>query len=155
MLTALSLVLFAALSPPACLAAETALVVQVKERSLVLCHDGRVVGRYPVGLGVAGAGKQREGDNKTPIGLYPLGRPRPSRSYDTFIPVGYPTAAQQRLGLSGNAIGIHGPPRGLGASGATTPGDWTAGCIALGSDREIRTIASFVRRHRVTTVRIH
>jgi murein L,D-transpeptidase YafK len=147
-----SLVLYAALSAHPCLAAETAVVVQVMERALVLCTAGRAVGHYRVALGVAGVGKRRTGDNKTPLGPYPLGRPRPSRSYDTFIPVGYPSAAQRRLGLSGNAIGIHGPPRGSG--GAAIAGDWTAGCIAVGSDEEIRAIASFVRRNRVTSVRI-
>jgi murein L,D-transpeptidase YafK len=154
MFAAPSLVLFAALSAHPCLAAETAVVVRVAERALVLCDGGRPVGRYAVALGIAGVGKQRTGDNKTPLGRYPLGRPRPSSSYDTFVPVGYPTAAQQRLGLSGNAIGIHGPPRGFGGSGAAIAGDWTAGCIAVGSDGDIRNIAAWIRRHRAGGVRI-
>jgi murein L,D-transpeptidase YafK len=151
---ATSFVVLAALSAPPCLAAETAVVVQVVERSLILCREGRSVGRYPVALGAGGVGKRRTGDNKTPLGRYPLGRPRASQSYDTFVPVGYPTAAQRRLGLSGNAIGIHGPPRGFDGAAAATATDWTAGCIAVGTDGEIRTIAAFVQRHRVTAVRI-
>jgi murein L,D-transpeptidase YafK len=149
-----SFVVLAALSGPPCLAAETAIVVQVVERSLILCREGQAVGRYPVALGAGGVGKRRTGDNKTPLGRYPLGRPRASQSYGTFVPVGYPTAAQRRLGLSGSAIGIHGPPRGFGGSAAATATDWTAGCIAVGSDGEIRAIAAFVQRRRVTAVRI-
>jgi murein L,D-transpeptidase YafK len=149
------LALFAALFTHPCRDAETAVVVRATERTLVLCDGGRSLGRYPVALGTAGVGKQRTGDNKTPLGRYPLGRPRPSASFDTFVPVGYPTPAQQRLGFSGSAIGIHGPPRGLaGRPAAVAPGDWTAGCIALRTDAEIRTIAAWIRRRRVELVRI-
>jgi hypothetical protein len=143
----------AALARPPCDAGETALVVQVRAHSLTLCDGGLPAARYPVALGAGGVGKQLAGDNKTPLGRYPLGRPRSSRGYDTFVPVGYPTPAQQRRGLSGSAVGVHGPPRTLSGP-AVTAADWTAGCIAVGTDAEIRAIAAWVRRHPSAGVRI-
>jgi len=140
-----------------CRPTETAVVVQTDSRSLHLCESGRVARSFAVALGVGGVGKQREGDNKTPLGEYELGAPRVSQDYHLFVPVGYPTAAQTRQGFTGSAIGIHGPPRGfaglLARAGAIVP-DWTAGCIALGSDRDIEAVAAWLRRQTIRRVRV-
>jgi murein L,D-transpeptidase YafK len=143
----------AGVARPPCDAGETALVVLVRERSLTLCDGGLPAARYPVALGAGGVGKRRAGDNKTPLGRYPLGRPRSSPGYDTFVPILYPTPEQQRRGQSGSAVGLHGPPRALSGP-AVTAADWTAGCIAVGTDGEIRAIAAWVRRHGSAGVRI-
>lgn len=134
---------------------ETAVVVQAREHTLHLCQAGKSVARYAVALGSGGLGKRLMGDGKTPLGAYPLALPRASSSYGTFVHVGYPTPIQQKLGFTGNAIGIHGPPRGwLASTGALTSVDWTAGCIAVGTDAEIDAIAGWIRRLQVRSVRI-
>ena len=100
-----------------------------------------------VGLGENGVGKTKQGDKKTPLGKYFLGRPRPSGSgFKTFIPVGYPTIKQKRKGYTGSAIGIHGPQRDWADWPPGTYGkqDWTLGCIAVGSDAEIDTITDWL-----------
>jgi murein L,D-transpeptidase YafK len=150
-LFALALALPAATAP--CRPHETGVVVEVAAHALTLCDDGRAADRHRVALGSGGVGKRRRGDDKTPLGLYPLGPPRPSQSFGTFVPVGYPTESQRRQGFTGDAVGIHGPPRGL-AGAVGTAIDWTAGCIALGSDAEIEAIAGFIRRRQARTVRI-
>jgi murein L,D-transpeptidase YafK len=140
-------------SGPGCLPRETGVVVRVRDHALDLCQEGRRVASHRVALGFGGLGKRQEGDGKTPLGLYPQGAPRASQNYGTFVPVGYPTPAQQKLGFTGGAVGIHGPPRG--ASGAlATAVDWTAGCIAVGTDAEIQAISTWIRGQRARTVRL-
>jgi L,D-peptidoglycan transpeptidase YkuD (ErfK/YbiS/YcfS/YnhG family) len=136
-----------------CAAHETAVVVRTSDHQLWLCEAGAAVARFRVALGVGGVGKRQQGDGKTPLGLYGLAAPRPSRSFGTFIEIGYPTAAQMRLGFTGSAVGIHGPPRGpLGP--LAVHADWTAGCIALGSDAEVTAVARWVAQRRSRAVRI-
>jgi len=129
--------------------------VDVARRMLHLCKNRRSQGNYQVGLGWRGIGKRKAGDNRTPLGRYCLGEPRASRSFGTFIPVGYPTEEQKRMGFSGTAVGIHGPPRSVVLGGLVSMlGDWTAGCIAVGTDDEIRDVAQWIREHRVKRVNI-
>jgi murein L,D-transpeptidase YafK len=137
----------------ACQPGETGVVVRAEARALELCQDGRSVASHRVALGSGGLGKRRTGDGKTPLGRYGLGTPRPSNGYGTFVPVGYPTPAQQKQGFTGYAVGIHGPPRGGGGPLSTTV-DWTAGCIAVGTDAEIQAISAWIRDRHVKTVRI-
>lgn len=134
-----------------------ALVVEPGPRLLHLCRsDGLPEASYRVSLGRGGLDKSREGDRKTPVGRYPLGRPRPSRSgFDTFIPVGYPTAEQRAEGRTGSAIGVHGPPQNvpqpLAAVGVFI-GNWTNGCIAVAEVDVIRQIAVWVRVFAIETI---
>ncbi len=93
--------------------------------------------------------KTREADGKTPLGQYALAAPRRSPGFGTFILIGYPTVAQVSGGYTGSAVGVHGPKRmrypwlGFFASFV----DWTAGCVALGSDEEVDRIAAWVKAH--------
>jgi hypothetical protein len=138
-----------------CAGVARGVVVDTASRTLALCADGAADETFRVALGVGGLGKQRRGDNRTPLGDYALGAPRTSKWFGTFIPVGYPTAAQERAGFTGNAIGIHGPARGWAwAAAANTISDWTAGCIAVGSDAEIGRIAAWVKTRRSVGVHI-
>ncbi|HEX2660740.1 MAG TPA: L,D-transpeptidase family protein [Polyangia bacterium] len=143
--------------PGPCHPHETAVVVETRARRLHLCEAGQVARSFDVALGVGGVGKQRQGDNKTPLGEYGLGPPRASHDYHLFVPVGYPTVAQARQGFTGSAIGIHGPPRGfaglLARAGTVVP-NWTAGCIALPSDDEIEAVAAWLRRQTTRRVRV-
>jgi L,D-peptidoglycan transpeptidase YkuD (ErfK/YbiS/YcfS/YnhG family) len=132
----------------------TSLFVVTGQHRLWQCEAGRTVGEFAVALGTGGVAKRRQGDAKVPLGEYALGVPRGSASFHTFIPVGYPTAAQRRLGYTGGDVGVHGPARGFQhlPSSANTSVDWTLGCIAVGSDEEIDRIAKWVRERRVTRI---
>ena len=136
-----------------CPRAGDAVVVTTASRRLWLCEGGTPAAWFAVALGRGGVGKQRRGDGRTPLGTYPLGAPRPSARYGTFIPIAYPTPAQAATGFTGSAVGIHGPPRGMeGADSLVTSLDWTLGCIATGTDGEIAAVAAFVRARRARVV---
>jgi len=132
-----------------CAAEGHLVVVETRAHTLWLCSERRAVGRFKVALGRRGLDKRREGDGRTPLGTYFLGSPRPSARFGTFIPIGYPTPEQSARGSTGKNVGIHGPDRRATWLGAlTTWIDWTAGCVATGTDEEIRAVAAFVReRH--------
>lgn len=122
--------------------------VDGKRHLLSVCEEGRAVIEAKVSLGRGGLGKLKEGDNKTPVGRYPLGTPRSSEKYGQFIPVGYPTPAQRARGATGGDIGVHGPRRGAKWLGrANSWVDWTRGCIALATDGELASIVAWVRSH--------
>ena len=140
-----------------CAPRETGVVVDTRAHRMHLCAAGELHHTFAVALGTRGAGKQREGDNRTPLGRYGLGPPRASKDFHIFVPVGYPTPAQARLGFTGGAIGIHGPPRGystLAQLAMLVSQDWTAGCIAVASDADIETVATWVRKQEVKNVRL-
>jgi hypothetical protein len=134
-----------------CAGESAALLVQ--DHRLLVCDAGRTAAEYAVALGRGGPAKQRSGDGRTPSGRYPLGAPRPSAEYGTFIPVGYPTAAQRARGFSGGDIGVHGPRRGMRwAHGLNAAIDWTRGCIALTSDEAVAALARWVRIHPAASI---
>ena len=156
----LAIFLLPSASPPrwsSCSPRETAVVIDTRAHQMHLCRAGNADHTFTVALGSRGVGKQREGDNRTPLGRYGLGPPRASKNFHVFVPVGYPTAAQARVGFTGGAIGIHGPPRGystLAELAMLVSQDWTAGCIAVASDAEIETVAAWVRAQEVKNVRL-
>jgi murein L,D-transpeptidase YafK len=157
----LALVLLVASAAPSssspCGPNETSVVVDTRAHQLHLCRAGKIDGTFAVALGTRGAGKQREGDSRTPLGRYALGPPRASQQFHIFVPVHYPTPAQSRLGFTGGAIGIHGPPRGyatLAQLAMLVSRDWTAGCIAVATDEEIDAVAAWVRKQEVKDVRL-
>ncbi len=132
-----------------------AVAVVTSRRELVLCTNGTPAARFMVSLGRGGVDKRRQGDARTPLGTYPLGNPRPSRQFGTFIPIGYPTPEQASRGFTGSAVGIHGPPRGWDIPEyPTSKVDWTLGCIATGTDAEVEAVAEFVR-HRQPSIIIY
>ncbi|ACG74810.1 conserved hypothetical protein [Anaeromyxobacter sp. K] len=139
--------------PPACPPADPVVLVETVHRRLALCEAGAAAAVFPVALGSAGTGKRVEGDRRTPLGAYALGAPRPSAGFGTFIPIAYPTAEQRRAGFTGSNVGIHGPSRATRWAGRlNTWTDWTAGCVALGSDPDVRAVAAFAERRRAGVV---
>lgn len=130
----------------ACAVDGNLVVVETHAHTLWLCSERRALARMKVALGRGGLDKTREGDGRTPIGTYSLGAPRPSSRFGTFIPIGYPTAEQRARGLTGKNVGIHGPERrAMWLRSLSTWIDWTAGCVATGTDDEIAVVAAFVR----------
>ena len=154
---ALLLLLSSSPSSSSCAPAETAVVIDTRAHRMHLCTAGKADRTFAVALGARGVGKQREGDLRTPLGRYGLGPPRASQSFHIFVPVQYPTPAQARLGFTGGAIGIHGPPRGwttLAGLAMLVAQDWTAGCIAVTTDADIEAVAAWVRKLQVKEVRL-
>jgi murein L,D-transpeptidase YafK len=144
-------------SSTSCLAGETAVVIDTHAHKMHLCDAGTIDRTFAVALGMRGVGKQRQGDLRTPLGRYGLGPPRASRDFYTFVPVQYPTAEQARMGFTGSAIGIHGPPRGwstLAQLAMLVSRDWTAGCIAVTTAADIEAVAAWVRKREVKHVRL-
>lgn len=131
----------------ACPPARTGVVILAKSHELLLCENGDVTATFSVSLGHGGLDKRREGDEKTPLGSYKLGTPRPSDKFHVFIPVAYPTPEQRRNGMNGGDVGIHGPKRKLKWLGRlVNVVDWTRGCIAVNRDEDIEVIAAWLRK---------
>jgi murein L,D-transpeptidase YafK len=156
---------FSASAPPApspavarpCESGETGVVVDTRAHQMHLCKAGQIDRTFAVALGSRGVGKQKQGDARTPLGRYGLGPPRASKDFHIFVPVGYPTAEQARMGFTGSAIGIHGPPRGYGTLAQLAmlvAQDWTAGCIAVATDDDIEAVAAWIREQGVKSVRL-
>ncbi|HVH47638.1 MAG TPA: L,D-transpeptidase family protein [Labilithrix sp.] len=131
------------------------LLVDVSKHSMALCESGKPANTFRVRLGKHGVGKSREGDGKTPLGWYGLSDSIRSASYGRFIPIGYPTAEQRRLGYTGGAVGVHGPDRRLRWMGAlVNVFDTTDGCIGLATDDEMAKVARWVHDRRATAILI-
>jgi hypothetical protein len=138
-----------------CDAPDTRLVVDLARHTLALCEKDRPRGTFAVRLGRGGIGKTREGDGKTPVGTYPLGQPRPSNRYRTFIPIGFPTEAQKNMGYTGSAVGVHGPARWVKWMGSLVNTiDSSDGCVGVARDVEIDEIANWVRGASVRTIEL-
>jgi hypothetical protein len=124
----------------------TSIVALTNPQVLYLCTDGKTTDRFSYSAGWHGFGKTKEGDKKTPIGTYSLAKPRPSSEFGTYIEVGYPNAEDIGQHRTGGDIGIHGPKRGFAILGwANLLVNWTAGCLAVRSDENIRTIARWLK----------
>ncbi|HEY5638381.1 MAG TPA: L,D-transpeptidase family protein, partial [Burkholderiales bacterium] len=93
-------------------------VDSVKSRLYVFENvDGRarLFTDYYVSLGKRGVEKTREGDQKTPIGVYHVTANLPRSKLTDFygsgaFPINYPNAWDRRLGRNGFGIWLHGTP---------------------------------------------
>jgi L,D-peptidoglycan transpeptidase YkuD (ErfK/YbiS/YcfS/YnhG family) len=89
-------------------------------------------GAYYMSIGTAGAGKQRSGDRRTPLGVYFVTeRLDTSRLHEKYgvmaFPLDYPNAWDKRAQRSGDGIWVHGVDPG----GGERPTLDTDGCVAL------------------------
>jgi murein L,D-transpeptidase YafK len=84
-----------ALAPPAPLPAPK-IVVLKSLRALQLYSQGRLVRIYRIGLGTSPVGpKQRQGDRRTPEGMYRICLKNPRSQYYLSLQVSYPNQATQ------------------------------------------------------------
>lgn len=121
-------------------------LVLKKDRRLELLSQGKVIKSYKVALGGDPVGpKTRQGDHKTPEGIYVLDRRNAHSQFHKSIHISYPNAKERAAarvnGVSpGGDVFVHGLPNGYGRIGAAHRlRDWTDGCIAV-SDEEIEEI---------------
>ena len=113
-------------------------VVYKHERRLVLLVGAKELRSYKVALGSEPVGpKVRQGDHRTPEGLYTLDSRNPNSRFYKAFHISYPNpkdvAAAKKLGCSaGGDIMLHGLPKEYAWVGkAHALHDWTDGCIAV------------------------
>ena len=113
-------------------------VVYKHERKLLLLSHGREVRSYKVALGSEAVGpKTRQGDHRTPEGIYVLDRRNPNSHFYKAFHISYPNskdlAAAKKLGVSpGSDIMLHGLGKEYAWVGkAHVLRDWTDGCVAV------------------------
>ncbi len=116
-----------------------ALVVDAS-RSRLYVYENRAglpvrVADFYVTIGKAGAGKQREGDNRTPIGIYTISHFKSPRELTDFYGSGaftlsYPNEWDTRQGRSGHGIWIHGSPSNTYSRAPRA----SEGCVVLAND---------------------
>ncbi|MFM2065300.1 MAG: hypothetical protein RLZZ584_209 [Pseudomonadota bacterium] len=88
-----------------------------------------------IATGRQGVGKRREGDLRTPLGVYFISGRLDARDLDDFygvgaLPLNYPNEHDRRSGRTGADIWVHGTP----TAQHSPPPDSTNGCIVLAND---------------------
>jgi murein L,D-transpeptidase YafK len=120
------------------------IVVDKSARQMSLIQDGRTLRTYRIALGFAPAGdKTRQGDGRTPEGLFRIAVRNDASRYHLSLGIDYPQPEDRARAAAGSYdpggdIMIHGQPNAL-PDGMVIKGDWTAGCIAV-SNAEMREI---------------
>jgi len=111
-----------------------------------LRRSGQVLKTYKIALGGEPVGpKTRQGDHRTPEGVYVIDSRNSQSQFHRSLHVSYPNVEDKerarKLGTSpGGDIFIHGLPNGYGFVGAAhSARDWTDGCLAV-TDQEIEEI---------------
>lgn len=122
------------------------IIVHKKARMMELIRAGQVLKTYKIALGGEPVGrKTRQGDHRTPEGVYVIDSRNAHSQFHRSLHISYPNAVDKeharKLGVAtGGDIYIHGLPNGYGFIGAAHRArDWTDGCIAV-TDQEIEEI---------------
>lgn len=122
------------------------ILVEKSERRLSLLSHNQLLKTYSISLGSHPEGKkQREGDRRTPEGVYKIDQRNPHSAYHLSLHISYPNPtdiknAKAQGYSAGGDIMIHGTPNGFGRmSELFRYRDWTAGCIAV-TNAEIEEI---------------
>ena len=120
------------------------ILIEKSARRLTVYRDGDALRSYTVALGFAPEGdKERQGDGKTPEGLFRIDRRNADSRFHLSLGIDYPQREDViRASAGGYAPGgdifIHGQPNAFFGK-ATLRHDWTAGCIAV-ADAEIEEL---------------
>lgn len=122
------------------------IIVEKSARKLSVIRDGNQIKSYRIALGRNPVGaKQKEGDMKTPEGIYKIDSRNAQSNFHLALHISYPSnednhRATARGVSAGSDIMIHGIQNGRGWIGAFHRWkNWTAGCIAL-TDEEIEEL---------------
>lgn len=126
-----------------------ALVVDT-ERSRVYLYENdqgrpRFVADYYVTQGKLGSGKEREGDKKTPLGVYHVTSFLPPQKLPDFygkgaFPLNYPNAWDRQHGRTGSGIWLHGTPPETWARAPLA----SDGCVVL-ANADLDALAAHVQ----------
>ncbi len=134
---------------------ESAVVVDLLHNSLYLIKNGERLaksGSYFVAIGKNGVDKMREGDEKTPVGVYFPNSFLPDRVLPAIygagaFPIDYPNRWDRRLGRTGSGIWIHGSDR----SNEELPPRSSRGCLTL-TDPDFVSMASHMQVRRTPVI---
>jgi L,D-transpeptidase YnhG len=125
-----------------------AIAVDVSKARLYLLENTpqgpRLIADYYISVGKAGVGKNVEGDQRTPLGLYFItSNLNPKSLKDLYgsgaLPINYPNALDVRRGKGGSGIWLHGTPSSQFSRAPLA----TDGCVAVANpdlERIIRTV---------------
>lgn len=113
----------------------TVVVDTGRARLFVYQNDGkrpRLVSDYYITIGKRGAEKVREGDQKTPVGVYYVTSSLPRKKLTDFygsgaFPINYPNEWDKRMGRNGHGIWLHGTP----SDTFSRPPRASDGCVVL------------------------
>lgn len=116
--------------------------IEKSVRKMYLLNKDKKVREYDIALGFAPEGaKEKQGDGKTPEGIYKISGRNPGSSYHKSLKIDYPSkkdldnAKKNGVEDVGSDIMIHGLPNGQSVVGkAHLQSDWTLGCIAVTSE---------------------
>jgi lipoprotein-anchoring transpeptidase ErfK/SrfK len=115
-------------------------IVLKSSRQLQLAQNGKVFQTFPIALGRDPVGpKQRQGDGRTPEGVYRIDWRTEDTKYTRELHISYPEQSDRERARAmqadpGGAIFIHGLPRDYGAFDPPVwYKDWTEGCISVGN----------------------
>jgi murein L,D-transpeptidase YafK len=134
-------------------------LIEKKARRLTLFTNGEVIKTYKIALGGNPVGpKERQGDNKTPEGIYTIDSRNGNSGYHLALHISYPNAddkrrARERGVAPGGDIMIHGIKNGFAGLGLShAEKDWTEGCIAV-TNQEMEEIYRFVPNGTIVEIR--
>ncbi len=104
----------------------------------------RLLASYYISVGKEGVGKQTEGDQRTPLGIYFItSNLDPDSLKDLYgsgaLPINYPNVLDLRRGKTGGGIWLHGTP----SNQFTRAPQATDGCVAVANpdlERILRTV---------------
>lgn len=126
------------------------ILIEKGERRLTLLSRDKILKRYQIALGGNPTGpKERQGDNRTPEGIYIIDSRNKDSRYHLSLHISYPNEKDRKrarqMGVSpGGDIMIHGLRNGFEWIGDYhKERDWTKGCIAV-TNEEIEEIARLV-----------
>ncbi len=105
----------------------------------------RLITDFYISQGKAGANKTREGDNKTPLGVYTITDLLPQKKLTDFygklaLPLDYPNEWDKRQGKTGHGIWLHGVP----SNQISRPPKSSEGCVVL-ANSDIQKLQRFIK----------
>ncbi|HDQ40718.1 MAG TPA: hypothetical protein ENN39_06775 [Desulfonatronum sp.] len=133
-----------------------ALVVDLElSRMYVFANDSRTlrfVDDYYISGGKHGPVKQREGDQRTPVGVYfiqghILGSNLPDYYGWGAFPLDYPNAWDRRQGKTGSGIWLHGNPVGM----FSRPPQASDGCVTM-HNQDLAVLAPLLKTGRIPVI---
>lgn len=117
------------------------IVVFKEQRRMLIYNKGKELKSYSISLGKNPVGhKQKEGDKKTPEGLYTINGRNPNSKFHLSLRISYPDKkdidnAKFNGFEPGGDIMIHGLPNNMSLlEDYYLNTDWTDGCIAVSSE---------------------
>lgn len=131
------------------LSSRHAIAVDISKSRLYLFENSatglRLISDHYASIGLLGADKRVEGDQRTPLGVYYVTSRLEARQLSDFygagaLPLNYPNEYDRRMGRTGSGIWLHGVP----SDSYARPPQSTDGCVAM-ANTELEHILKLVQ----------